>query len=83
MEKAMIKARVEMLKQMDNYVRNIIGDDSVCVDLWFAEGVPDGADEIDLIEIAEDDDLWEECVKCFAECCEEETYNNLYGKAEE
>ena len=61
--------RMEFLKQFDYYVRNIIGDDEITIDIWFADGVPDGYDESDLKEIAIDDNLWLECVECFAECC--------------
>ena len=63
------KCRVEFLKQFDYYVRNIIGDDDITVNIWLAGGVPDGYDETDLKEIALDDELWLDCVNCFADCC--------------
>ena len=68
--KVLIGLRVGFLRMMDDYVREVIGDDDICVNVWFAEGVPDGSDEDDLISIAEDDDLWVECVECFARCCQ-------------
>ena len=63
------KCRIEFLKQFDYYVRNIIGDDDIIVNTWLAGGVPDGYTEEDLKEIAFYDDLWLDCVNCFAECC--------------
>lgn len=65
-----IKHRIEFLKQFDDYVRNVIGDDEIFYDIWLAEGVPDGYNEVDLKEIAEDDELWLDCVECFKKCCE-------------
>ena len=63
------KCRIEFLKQFDYYVRNIIGDDDITVNIWLAGGLPDGYTDEDLKEIAIDDELWLDCVKCFAECC--------------
>ena len=71
--KEWIEVRKNLLKEMDDYVRNKIGDkigdDFVYYDVWASEGVPDGADELDYHEIAEQDDLWLDCVKAFAKCC--------------
>ena len=66
---AIIKYRVEFLKQFDYYVRNIIGDDDITVNIWLAGGVPDGYSDEDLKERAIDDELWLNCVNCFAKCC--------------
>jgi len=63
------KYRIEFLKQFDYYVKNVIGDDRITCRIWLAEGLPDGYDETDLKEIALDDDLWLDCVKCFSNCC--------------
>ena len=63
------KCRIEFLKQFDYYVRNVIGDDEITCDIWLAEGLPDGYNEADLKEIAFDDELWLDCVKCFSYCC--------------
>ena len=65
----MITYRIDFLKQFDYYVRNIIGDDDITVNIWLAGGVPDGYTDEDLKEIATYDDLWLDCVNCFAECC--------------
>ena len=63
------QCRIEFLKQFDYYVRNVIGDDNITVDIWLAEGLPDGYNEADLKEIALDDELWLDCVKCFNKSC--------------
>ena len=62
------KCRIEFLKQFDYYVRNVIGDDEI-TEHWLMLGLPDGYDETDLKEIALDDELWLDCVKCFNKCC--------------
>ena len=49
--------RMNMLGGMNEYVRSVIGDDEM-TEIWNRDGVPDGADEDDLREIAEDDELW-------------------------
>lgn len=71
-----IAARVKLLKAMDTVVRSL-NDESV-MDLWLTSGVPDGADDDDYEEIAEDistveyEDgnlpLFEECCRCFTAC---------------
>lgn len=63
-----IKCKIEFLKQFDYYVRNIIGDDEITCNIWLVNGLPDGYDEIDLKDIALDDELWLDCVNCFADC---------------
>lgn len=64
------ECRIELLKQFDYYVRNVIGDDKITYNIWLVEGLPDGYDEIDLKEVvALDDELWLDCVNCFSKCC--------------
>lgn len=63
-----IKCRIEFLKQFDYYIRNIIGDDEI-IEIWLMMGLSDGSNEVDLEEIALDDELWLDCVNCFANCC--------------
>lgn len=62
------KYRIEFLKQFDYYIRNTIGDEDITEE-WLMLGLPDGYSEIDLEEIALDDELWLDCVNCFASCC--------------
>ena len=68
MAKTIKELRMEFLSQMDNYIRNVIGDDSITMK-WLMCGLPDGWNDMDLKEIADDDELWLDCVNCFARCC--------------
>lgn len=69
--KEIVAIRVGFLMQFDKYVREIIGDDDITVNIWLAFGVPDESTEEDLFEIAGDDESWNDCVECFAQCCKE------------
>lgn len=53
----MMILRCNMLGGMDTYVREIIGDDDI-TERWDMFGVPDGADKVDVMEIAEDEHEW-------------------------
>jgi hypothetical protein len=64
----LIMYRKEFLRQMDDYVKDMIGDENI-IQKWFINGLPNGYDDIDLQEIASDDELWLDCVNCFASCC--------------
>ena len=55
MTRTLEDCRIELLKQMDTYVRDTIGDDEI-LGLWLEEGLPDGCNEADLMEIALDDE---------------------------
>ena len=61
-----LSVKIQILKKMDKYVRDM-GDDDVYYTLWCANAVPDGADETDYENIAEDPDLWKLAVKTFCE----------------
>ena len=65
--------RIKILKEMEQYLADNI-DEGVYYDIWKAEGVPDGYDESDFANIAEDDLLWVDAVCAFATCCKEELY---------
>ena len=60
--------RIELMKQMDTYVRDTIGDDEI-LGLWLEEGLPDGYNEADLMEIALDDEVWFWIIDTFRRCC--------------
>ena len=60
----MVEVRRQILKDMHDYVVRCIGDEEAYM-TWVTFAVPDGYDEDDLISIAEDDDLWSDCVKTF------------------
>jgi len=68
MPKSTITLRNLILCEMNNYILNEIGDEEI-FDIWLMCGVPDGATIDDILEIAKDDDLWLDCVECFAKCC--------------
>ena len=65
------EARVKMLKAMNNYVLDVIGDDEATEE-WFSEGVPDNASEEDYLFIAEHDADWEHVVLVFRRCVKQE-----------
>lgn len=62
------KTRVKLLKEMNDYIINVIGDEDV-YDYWFSVGIPDEATEEDYEFIAENDGEWLDTVKVFAKCC--------------
>lgn len=71
-----IVERVELLKAMDVVIRSL--NDEEVLELWFTNGVPDGADNSDYefiaedIAVPEDEDgdtsCFEECCRCFTAC---------------
>ena len=63
-----IRTRTIMLSQMDAIIRCDIGDEDI-LESWLMCGVPDECDELDLIEIADDEDEWRGVVDCFKRCC--------------
>ena len=63
-----VETRIYLTKEMDKFVRNKIDDEGI-IECWLMCGVPDGADEADYREIAEDDELWLDIVKEFGRCC--------------
>ena len=64
----LILMRVDFLKQFSKYIETI-GDESI-IDYWLRYGVPDGADDDMLNDIASDDDNWLSIVITFSECCQ-------------
>lgn len=62
----MIILRANILGGMNTYI--IENCDEDIQEYWATYGVPDGADEEEVIEIAENDELWVDCCKCFAKC---------------
>lgn len=53
----MIILRANILGGMNAYIRDVIGDDDI-TERWDMFGVPDGADEEEIMEIAEDESEW-------------------------
>jgi len=76
MSKSNISYSVDLLKAMDNYVKEVIGDEAI-FEKWFTYGIPDGADYDELEEIAEDGHTTMfEVIKAFYSCVKaDEKYN--------
>lgn len=60
----MVKTKITLLKQMDSYIRNNIGDEEA-FDQWFTYGVPDEATDDDYRAIAEDVVVWTDVCDVF------------------
>lgn len=56
--------RANLLGGMDAYMREAVDDEEYLMS-WLAYGVPDGADEDELMEIAEDEDEFCRIAKVF------------------
>ena len=56
--------RANILGGMNTYVLGVIGDE-LGTEIWFQCGVPDGADEETLMEIAEDEKEFKRITKWF------------------
>lgn len=61
-----VKLRAKFLREMDDYVRENYEDEDNFM-LWLRDGVPDGADDSMLEDLAEWDSIWLNCIKAFAE----------------
>lgn len=65
------KARVKLMREMDTYARENFSED-IFYDLWLLDGVPDGADDDTLFEIASIESCWINICNAFGECCKKE-----------
>ena len=65
--KEIIKLRVKILKEMNEYVFNEIGDEDI-IDYWLLYGMPDDSEDDDFLMVAEDEASWVNVVKAFAHC---------------
>lgn len=64
LREAMIKDRIQLLKAMDSYICNTMGDENIW-ETWISAGIPDCASEDDYGFIAGDDEEWIEVCKLF------------------
>ena len=53
----LVKIRVELLKQMNDYILKEISDESAHMG-WLMVAIPDAPTEDDFLDIAEDDEEW-------------------------
>lgn len=65
--KEIIKLRVKILKEMNEYVFNEIGDEDI-IDYWLLYGMPDDSEDDDFLMVAEDEESWVNVVKTFDKC---------------
>lgn len=70
MKNETIELRKDFLKQFDNYIINVIGDEAF-IDLWLMCGLPDEYTEEDLDFIANDDVEWNNVVDLFSRICKQ------------
>ena len=59
----LLEKRINLLKEMDNTVRNF--DDENLIMRWLVNGVPDCASEEDFIEISKDEEFFHDIYKLF------------------
>ena len=64
-----VEDRITELHQMHDEIIDY-GDEALMM-YWFEEGVPDGADETDFVDIAMDEELWSEAVAAYEFLCSE------------
>lgn len=65
--KKIIELRVKILKEMNEYIFNEIGDEDI-IDYWLLYGMPDDSEDDDFLMVAEDEESWVNVVKTFAGC---------------
>ena len=65
--KEIIELRVKILKEMNEYVFNEIGDENI-IDYWLLYGMPDDSEDDDFLMVAEDEESWVNVVKTFDKC---------------
>ena len=63
-----IELRKNFLKQFDNYIINVIGDEDF-IEAWLMCGLPDEYTEEDLDFIAKNDAEWVSIVDLFSKIC--------------
>ena len=64
-----VEDRIAELHQMHDEIIDY-GDEELMM-YWFEEAVPDGADEMDFIDIAMDEELWSCAVAAYEFLCSE------------
>lgn len=64
----MVKIRVHLLEQMDEYAHAHI-DESHLINIWYTYGIKKNPEHSEFIRCAKDDRLWNGCVIAFRTCC--------------
>ena len=65
--KEIIELRVKILKEMNEYIFNKIGDEDI-IDYWLLYGMPDDSEDDDFLMVAEGEESWVNIVKTFDKC---------------
>lgn len=65
--KEIIELRVKILKEMNEYIFNEIGDEDI-TDYWLMYGMPDDSEDDDFLMVAEDEEGWVHVVTAFHKC---------------
>ena len=65
--KEIIELRVKILKEMNEYIFNEIGDEDI-INYWLLFGMPDDSEDDDFLMVAEDEESWNSVVETFANC---------------
>lgn len=60
-----LEARMEILRSINDIFISIVQDENL-IEIWLRNGIPDGATTFDLLDIAEDDELFCEILDLFA-----------------
>ena len=68
--------RAESLKKLNDYILNEIQNEDLIVNYWFATGIPDQPVELDFYNIANDKELFSDCIKTFVRILELEEKSN-------
>lgn len=64
------KMRAVLLRQMDDFVREYCEDEDLFM-YWLMDGVPDGADDEMLLDLAQIDSCWLNVVNAFGKMLKE------------
>lgn len=64
----MLNERKMKLIEMDRHIRTTVDEEWIITDVWLAGGLPDGYDHYDLMEVAEDDEMYGDVVRCYHHC---------------
>lgn len=72
--------RIKNLKNMDKVIRYVNDEENGVIDTWLMGGVPDGSTEQDFKEYAEDEEMYNDCCKLFAELISDMLVNGYWDK---
>lgn len=74
----LIETRMNLLKQMDLFVRNNF-DEDIILDIWLVYGLKEGWDDYIIQLYAEDESAWLDCCNAFNASYKKQISRNLAG----